>query len=839
MPDTPMKPESATRPVAIRRLLVLVGLSAFAVLQPVLGKLAEQPEFLVVHDAGPRELATLVAVLALGPPVLLALAEILAGLVAAPLLRGLHALFCLALLSVTALPFLAQAFDAAAPVTLVLAVVTGTIAAAVGRRARAIRENLPWLALAAPAFAALFVLSPGVRPLAFPESGPVIGGGAASPTPIVLLVFDALPAGALLDEHGRIDAGRYPNLRALADRAHWFPNALTESDSTTYAVPALLTGRRPDPDKRPTLADHPESLFTLLRDSHELIAFESTTRLAPEGAPKPDRGSRRERLSLLLSDSVVLYLHLLLPGGWRDRLPSIETRWSGFSAEASDEPSELERIDPPDREQHYEAFLDAMVQTGRPPIFFLHTILPHTPYQYYPSGRRYTTRRIDPSGQGHQWGRWSDDPLVVEQSQQRFLLQVGHVDGLVGRVMARLEELGLFADALIVVTSDHGNSFRVGESRRGISRTNAGDIVNVPLIVKRPHQDRGVVDERAVSIVDVMPTIADVADLERPVDFEGQSVFADDYRAAEQIEVRSDERATSFAVPEILADRDASLARRLALFGTGDMGGLYGFGEYGALVGRSPLELEQGTGSTIEVKLASADRFEDVDPTESMIPGNLYGIVQALEPDAGEPTFAVALNGRIVAVTRAYRDESGSELRNWGVLAPEHAFRAGENTVGVWQVRGPEDAPVLVPLDRASASDSYLGVNVGGRPVTGVSESGFWPHGRWGSRVVRWTRGEASLAIPIGDERPVAVQVGLRNAGPKGAQLRLEANGRVIFEGPVRGEWEQIIPLDGVPMETGVIELEIESSTFVPSELVPGSKDSRRLGVAVEAVVLL
>jgi len=348
-----------------------------------------------------------------------------------------------------------------------------------------------------------------------------------------------------------------------------------------------------------------------------------------------------------------------------------------------------------------------------------------------------------------------------------------------------------------------------------------------------------VVDERAVSIIDVMPSIGDEVGLEREVDFDGQSVFADDYRVADEVVIRGDGGVMSFHVSEVLADRDESLARRLSLFGSGDTDGIYGFGEYGELVGRSPLELEQGADPTIEVKLAGAHRFEDVDPSASMIPGNLYGIVQALEPEAGEPTIAVSLNGRIVAVTRAYREEPDSELRNWGVLAPEDAFRPGENRVEFWQVRGPGDAPVLVPLDRTSTPASYLGINVGARPVTGVSESGFWPHGRWGSRVVRWTRGGASLVVPIGDERPVAVQVVLQNTGPKGAQLRLKANGRLIFEGAVRGEWEQILPLGDVPMDGGEITLEIESSTFVPSELTPGSRDSRRLGVAVEAVVLL
>ena len=68
----------------------------------------------------------------------------------------------------------------------------------------------------------------------------------------------------------------------------------------------------------------------------------------------------------------------------------------------------------------------------------------------------------------------------------------------------------------IVVTADHGAAFETGEPLRGVSEANADSVLWVPLLVKPPGQDTGRIDDRPATAVDVLPTIADVIDLELP-----------------------------------------------------------------------------------------------------------------------------------------------------------------------------------------------------------------------------------------------------------------------------------------------------------------------------------
>ena len=88
-----------------------------------------------------------------------------------------------------------------------------------------------------------------------------------------------------------------------------------------------------------------------------------------------------------------------------------------------------------------------------------------------------------------------DDPDLSVHNHLRHLLQVGYTDHLVGELLARLRRTGLLERALLVVTADHGYSFRVGvESRRLMSERNVEEIAPVPLFVKAPGQMEGKVD---------------------------------------------------------------------------------------------------------------------------------------------------------------------------------------------------------------------------------------------------------------------------------------------------------------------------------------------------------
>src|SRR6185503_11603104 len=119
---------------------------------------------------------------------------------------------------------------------------------------------------------------------------------------VVMVVFDELGGMSLLDGQRQIDPARYPRLAELAGHATWFRNATTSDAWTIHAVPSILTGIRPDQTLEPSLVDHPENLFTLLANTHQLDVTECVTGLCkPMTQPVPVR--LRNMLQLLVDAS--------------------------------------------------------------------------------------------------------------------------------------------------------------------------------------------------------------------------------------------------------------------------------------------------------------------------------------------------------------------------------------------------------------------------------------------------------------------------------------------------------------------------------------------------------
>ena len=208
------------------------------------------------------------------------------------------------------------------------------------------------------------------------------------------------------------------------------------------------------------------------------------------------------RMQSLLTDLYTVYLHLLAPQAWRIHLPSITHDWMNFTT--VDKPMtkdtrnrtrlhkwlwkdvHLER--PVERPQQFMQFIDAIRPTDKPTLFFLHVLLPHIPYRMLPSGKHYTAQSVLPRLDK---GKRVDDTWEAVQNQQRFLLQAGFMDTLLGKLLRKLKTIGLYDPALIVVTADHGVSFRPGDYRRILTPTNAQDIMAIPLFIKTPFQQEG------------------------------------------------------------------------------------------------------------------------------------------------------------------------------------------------------------------------------------------------------------------------------------------------------------------------------------------------------------
>ena len=304
---------------------------------------------------------------------------------------------------------------------------------------------------------------------------------------MILVAFDELPINSLLDSHGRIDRVRFPNFAALAAGSTWFANTSTVAEGTTHAVPAILTGRFPRAGEFPVYTDHRQNLFTLLGGAADLHVVDQETHLCPPKLCPDLEGSFGGRMRGLAEDTGIVYLHQLLPDALTGGIPSIANGWDNFLQDASKH-EDPEPIRP--------AFLRSLRPGPRPALWYLHFLLPHSPWRFLPSGRRYD----DPAGArlGRATRSGTPNQAAVDQYWQRHLLQLGYADRVLGRLLDAAARDRPLRPARCSSSRPTTASASARARSAGRSRTaNLQDIAYVPLFVKRPHQQRGRVDRPA------------------------------------------------------------------------------------------------------------------------------------------------------------------------------------------------------------------------------------------------------------------------------------------------------------------------------------------------------
>src|SRR5690606_27763148 len=114
----------------------------------------------------------------------------------------------------------------------------------------------------------------------------------------------------------------------------------------------------------------------------------------------------------------------------------------------------------------------------------------------------------------------------LDLGRQQHLLQVQATDALVGRFLDRLRDEGVYDDALVVVTGDHGVSFAPHTPTREMVGGNEEHILWTPLFIKAPGQTTGAIDDSNVLTIDVAPTIAAELGIDLPWSVDGTPVGA-------------------------------------------------------------------------------------------------------------------------------------------------------------------------------------------------------------------------------------------------------------------------------------------------------------------------
>jgi Sulfatase len=457
---------------------------------------------------------------------------------------------------------------------------------------------------------------------------------------VVLLVLDEFPSDTLLGPDGRIDPGRYPSFAALASDATWFPNAHASYDSTTKAVPLILDGIAPRKGTAPVSRDHPRSIFTALgRRGYRIETSEEATALCPR------RYCPRERR----------------------RRPAIIPNLKGGRAE------------------RFAEFIRS-IRPGRRPTFWMkHALLPHGPWLYLPSGHR-----MRPEGPellpGMQTVPGFYDEYLTRHNEQRYLLQLGFVDRLLGRLVARLKSQGMYENTLIVVTADHGFAWQVGvETRRSVRPSNVEELAPVPLFVKAPGQTRGRVSPALARTLDVAPTIAGVLDVPLGYRADGRSAFSRAVRGRRAVSLVTRDFSAVVRIPAARwkARRRAVVRRRLRQLGSGDWATLHtGLGPNRGLIGQRVDRVLASAGR--RATLALGPSFADVRRASGLVPCQVAGLIHGPGPRGGRD-IAVAVNGRIEAVGRSFRLR-GQSAESYSVMVPEDALREGRNRIEVLEV---------------------------------------------------------------------------------------------------------------------------------------------------------
>ena len=337
------------------------------------------------------------------------------------------------------------------------------------------------------------------------------GGEASGPRPpnLLLISLDTLRA----DHLGCYGYERptSPVLDALAARSVRFAAASSHSPKTGPSHMSILTGLLPDAHGVPNLGDE---------------------------------GNRR------LSPHVPTLAQLLAEAGWRTGA------WhgGGHLSEQLGFAAGFEQFEGPGGVlTNVDAALDAMQRWADEPWFlFVHTYEIHDPYlppepfrgQFIDDdyeGRVTYTREGLKSATGNDWEQqhelfWLRVDRESEDDTARLIdlydAGIAFTDQQVGRLLEGLAQQGLDDETIVVLLSDHGEQF----NEHGDYLHNAvyEELLHVPLIVSvppalapslPPAALSGHAIDAPVQLVDVLPTVLELLDVERPAHVQGRSLL--------------------------------------------------------------------------------------------------------------------------------------------------------------------------------------------------------------------------------------------------------------------------------------------------------------------------
>jgi arylsulfatase A-like enzyme len=347
---------------------------------------------------------------------------------------------------------------------------------------------------------------------------------------IILLTIDALSA-----PHMSLYGYARPTTPALAQFARGamvFDRGYANGNFTTPGVATILTGTLPWTHRAMTLPVWPlaytrrTSLPAVLERAGYRTGYVSTNAIAgaaKQGFAQYFQFARADRIAhvTLCADALSRYLPYVCAASQLSPLEEMDDIAADFRG-----PSDNLEHDPRLALEPALQWLTT-VNRSKPIFLWVHLFPPHSPYavpkpwlgRFDPSENDRTAASTQPNWA---WIQSQLTPAQVQTLEARYDEATAYVDAYVGPFLQRaLATLG--PNTAVIITADHGESFAHGYG----AHTGPGlydEIIHIPLILKLPDETAGRRCNRPAEQADIAPTLAALAGIPAPADWEGRSL---------------------------------------------------------------------------------------------------------------------------------------------------------------------------------------------------------------------------------------------------------------------------------------------------------------------------
>ena len=132
------------------------------------------------------------------------------------------------------------------------------------------------------------------------------------------------------------------------------------------------------------------------------------------------------------------------------------------------------------------------------------------------------------SGEFMKYNRWQRNPNqdrdFADEVRKHYAACVTYADALTGRILDRLDHLGLAENTVVVLWGDHG--WHLGEHAIWGKHSLYEESLRSPLIIAGPEiQFAGKPSQAVVETVDIFPTLCDLTGLAKPAFLSGHTLM--------------------------------------------------------------------------------------------------------------------------------------------------------------------------------------------------------------------------------------------------------------------------------------------------------------------------